>query len=72
MDLFDEQPIEIALREELPTGAKDAHNLAEYLHMRPVSAIHVRVPHDVVFVGFSGGGNMNAQLTQAQAHVRSP
>jgi hypothetical protein len=32
-------------------------NLAEYLGLRPVEALHMSVPLNAVFIGFKGEGN---------------
>jgi hypothetical protein len=32
-------------------------NLAEYLGLRPVDALHMSVPINAIFIGFKGDGN---------------
>jgi hypothetical protein len=32
-------------------------NLAEYLGLRPVDALHMSVPINAIFIGFQGDGN---------------
>mmetsp|Transcript_38308 Transcript_38308/g.85303 ORF Transcript_38308/g.85303 Transcript_38308/m.85303 type:complete len:1048 (+) Transcript_38308:131-3274(+) len=44
----------------------DARNMADYLGLSPVEAMHMPVPLSIVFIGFAGDGNMNVNVTTAE------
>ncbi|GJP33219.1 hypothetical protein CLOM_g17773 [Closterium sp. NIES-68] len=59
-------------------------NLASYLGVRPVHAIHVPIPVNLIFIGFNGTGNQGISMREAdmrrwlehmdhvEEHTRSP
>jgi hypothetical protein len=45
------------VRAPTPQKYLGAPNLAEYLGLTPVDALHMSVPVSIIFVGFHGDGN---------------
>jgi hypothetical protein len=52
-----------------PQAFLNTSNLAEFLGIVPVEAIHMPVPMNFVFVGFAGDGNMGVNYTSAELQV---
>lgn len=45
-------------------------NLAEYLGLRPVDALHMSVPINAIFIGFQGDGNSKVRVNEMCHRMR--
>mmetsp|Transcript_29994 Transcript_29994/g.84626 ORF Transcript_29994/g.84626 Transcript_29994/m.84626 type:complete len:1013 (+) Transcript_29994:261-3299(+) len=47
-------------------GLVESYNLANYLNLRPVRALHMPIPVHIIFIGFEGDGNLGVQLSSEE------